>query len=70
MQSEYPEGVFSEVEEFSEKEILKRLKEGAEKVHVFKKDSNEHRNAMKRYSDMTPNQKKRYRKILKKRKKL
>jgi len=62
MQAEFPEGIFGPVQEFDPKEVFKLLDEGAEKVTVFKTDSPEHNQAKKNYSQMTRNQKKRFRK--------
>ncbi len=62
MQAEYPDGLFGPVKEFNDNELKKLLDDGAKKVTVFKSDSTEHNNAKKRYSEMTRNQKKRFRK--------
>lgn len=62
MQAEYPDDVFGPAQEFHQKELEKLLDEGAKKVSVFKADSPAHNQAKKNYSQMTRNQKKRFRK--------
>lgn len=62
MQAEYPDGLFGPVQEFDTKELEKLIDGGAEKVNVFKANSPAHNQAKKNYSEMTPNQKKRFRK--------
>lgn len=62
MQAEYPDGVFGKVEDF-DVERLAKLLEDADKVTVFKKDTLAHRIAESNYSEMTRNQKKRFRKL-------
>lgn len=62
MQAEYPDGVFGPVQELDTKELKKLIDEGAEKVSVFKANSPAHTQAKKNYSQMTRNQKKRFRK--------
>ena len=61
MQGIYPNGV-SEPEEFDERKLKDLLRDGAKRVNVFKKNSEEHRKATRRYSRMTKNQKKQFRK--------
>lgn len=62
MQAEYPNGVFGPVEEFDTEKLKKLIDGGAEQVSVFKTDSPAHNQAKKNYSEMTHNQKKRFRK--------
>ena len=62
MQAEYPDGLFGSVKEFDAKELERLIDGGAEEVSVFKANSPAHNRAKKNYSDMTRNQKKRFRK--------
>ena len=62
MQAEYPDGLFGPVQEFDTKKLEKLIDDGAEKVSVFKAKSAAHNQAKKNYSEMTRNQKKRFRK--------
>ncbi len=62
MQAEYPDGSFGPVQEFDNEVMEKLIAEGAKKVSVFKTNSPAHVQAKKNYSEMTRNQKKRFRK--------
>ena len=63
MQAEYKDGSVSPIMDFEEKKLLELLEAeiAAEKVTVFKKGSPEHIKAKKKYSQMTVNQKKQWR---------
>ncbi len=63
MQTEYLDGLVDDVEPFDADKIKELLENTEVKaVKVFNVDSPEYDKAKKRYSEMTPNQKKRARK--------
>ena len=69
MQEEHRDGLVSPVKDFFHEDLLRALDDAnVEKVTVFKKDSEAHENALKSYSQMTANQKRRMRRRLAKRK--
>ena len=66
MQADFPNGI-GPVEEFDADLLQERLEQGAEKIRVFEKGSNEYQRSNKAWSDLTPNQKRNMRRRLKKR---